>query len=467
MAFIFLIHASVFSQKHDYNWTFGYGDSAINDEFGSMILDFNTNPPSLIKTDLKIDFDYCCAACSDSSGNLLFYTNGIQINNKEKKLMENGYHLNPGKVWDITKDNGYLGFGGMAVPAPGKQNGYYLFHLALALDSSILTLQPLYYTMLDMNANNSLGKVVSKNNILLDIAQTQQALVKHANGRDWWLLTAKMTEPIYYLWLVSPNGIEGPYEQTIGPDFTQPEEIGFSQFSPDGKLYFRNDLNSGLWIYDFDRCTGQLSNLRILPYSFPDFYFGNLSVSDDSRFLYLGKTRIIAQFDLATIDSTPAVDTIVLYDQFIDPLPIWKTTFGYPVLGADKKIYFASIAAASGRFHIVHHPELPAPSCDFEQHGLKLPRYNGATSCPAPNYRLGKMDGSPCDSIPGYAFPPKMNKGKAYKLIEITGFESLFQNRTNQPQEPIGGVNDQIWNRVNEILQRQKKQAEHSKINRQ
>ncbi|MBL0340606.1 MAG: hypothetical protein IPP71_06630 [Bacteroidetes bacterium] len=40
--------------------------------------------------------------------------------------------------------------------------------------------------------------------------------VKHANGRDWWILVHHYNDDEYYSILVTPTGILGPYTQNIG-----------------------------------------------------------------------------------------------------------------------------------------------------------------------------------------------------------------------------------------------------------
>ena len=69
------------AQKHDYNWVTGYEFNA-PDPFGNMRIDFNYSPPKVVKENLKMNFQSCRGSFSDSSGNLLFYTNGIRIFNK-------------------------------------------------------------------------------------------------------------------------------------------------------------------------------------------------------------------------------------------------------------------------------------------------------------------------------------------------------------------------------------------------
>ena len=95
--FLFLFPLTLLAQKHDYNWVMGYEVPGFPDpRWGGLIMDFNTTPVSYKKVNTHLNFEGFGAACSDSSGNLLFYSNGIRIHNKLHQLMENGDTINPG-----------------------------------------------------------------------------------------------------------------------------------------------------------------------------------------------------------------------------------------------------------------------------------------------------------------------------------------------------------------------------------
>jgi hypothetical protein len=49
--------------------------------------------------------------------------------------------------------------------------------------------------------------------------------------------------------------------------------------------------------------------------------------------------------------------------------------------------------------HVIHHPNQECPDCFIEQHGIELPTYNTYSIPNQPNYRLGPIDGSPCDTL--------------------------------------------------------------------
>lgn len=77
---------------------------------------------------------------------------------------------------------------------------------------------------------------------------------------------------------------------------------------------------------------------------------------------------------------------------------IFQATYFMPQLAPDQRIY---ISATNGiqYLHIINRPDEAGTACDFRHQGLKLPTVNQASIPNFPNYRLGPLDGSPCDTL--------------------------------------------------------------------
>ncbi len=454
----------MYGQKHDYTWVYGYlNNPDTSSKVGGAIVDFKQRPPLHYKENRELNFDLFCAACSDSTGNLLFYSNGIRIHNYLNQLIENGDTINPGSIWQSNQNFGYPSvYGGFALPAPGKQNCYYFFHLPFYFDNGQIIESPLYYSFIDMNANNGEGKVMAKNQVLLQADLTHPRAVKHANGRDWWVLTAQGSEPLYYLFLISPEGVQGPMTQILGDPFPNVEARGISTFSPDGTFFARCDANNGLYLMDFNRCTGELSNLRIFPFDqTTGFRFGAVAFSPDGRFIYLSGNEKIVQLDLQAPNlDYSAVDTVQMYDNFADSGPPFLTRFLYPQIGPDDKIYYTT-TGTTPRLHVINRPNLPGLACDVENHGVQLPRINGRTTCFFPNYRLGEWEGSPCDTINGQRPNDGFVKTSYEAFLERqakTSAHKLPPNPIGQSKQiPLNELSTDYWD-MKAIEEHQKKQ---------
>ncbi|HMX41136.1 MAG TPA: hypothetical protein PKD78_12435, partial [Saprospiraceae bacterium] len=393
-------------------------------------ISFHTQPPVQYKQKKKIDFDFYCGVCSDSSGQLKFYTNGISIRNATHNLMQNGDTINPGFLWELQQNTAYpQGPFAHVLPAPGRKNHYYLFHMASQITTALIS-SPYYWTLIDMNANNGLGRVVKKNQMLIpDGDLVAPVAVKHGNGRDWWVITGLLGTPKIFTFLVNPDGVHGPFEYEMPFDFPGDEYQSVNAMSPDGNTYIRCDGYNGLNIFDFDRCTGQLHNLRWLPFADPNLFVFATVFAPDSKTLYLSSWKSVMSLDLSAPDVAATLDTLAYFDGQPSPQEPFTTGFWNPCLAPDGKIYYATTNSTLA-MHLIHDPGQPGQAADVQQHGLALTSYNNGTMCLFPNYRLGEWEGSPCDTVNGqkpgdgftktpYAPPPVRSGG--YSVLPALG----------------------------------------------
>lgn len=404
------------AQMHDNNWIFGYNYNSPGNNNGSL-LHFEHGYPEFTVEDVKHDFGLYCIICSDSTGNLLFHTNGRQIRNRLHNVMEGGDTINPGPIWsDYPNDYPSLG-SGLSIPAPGLKNNYYVIHTSNSYDFSI-PYPILYYSLIDMNQNGGLGKVISKNIILAEGDIYSPVIIKHGNGRDWWLIAGDMISQTYFTFLIDPGGIHALQQQNIAPQSLT--HYGLAKASPNGTIFVSNDDSTGLWIFDFDRCSGLLSHPRVLPYQPPVFWTATNAFSPDGRFFYAGTHLVVYQLDMQTIDSAfISLDTIGRYEYGASPNPPYYTHFLLPELAPDNNIYYTTFNGSKA-FHVINQPNMPLLSSDMAQRGLILPRHHDLTRCYFPNYRLGKWTDSPCDTL-GFTSPPS----SIFKDVPWSGMQSI------------------------------------------
>lgn len=422
-----LISLTCSAQKHDYNWLWCLYHQSGNPAFGGMGMDFSYEPPLMAAKKLKVDLGFYCGICSDSSGNLAFYTNGISIRDTTHQRMMNGDTINPGSIWLDWQNKDYPnGPFCFALPAPGKQDQYYFFHMATAITNALIT-SPFYYTVIDMQGNGGLGYVTQKNQVILPPNRDyiDPVAVKHGNGRDWWIISGELQTPFMHIFLLDPEGVHGPFTTLMPYTFPGEDYQSVNDISPDGSTYVRAAGRRGVYIFDFDRCAGTLNNMRAIPFN--DMFFGFASVfAPDSRHLYLSSWETLVVVDTKAQDIAATLDTLAYYDGYSSPYPPFSTGFWNPNLAPNGKLYYATTNSTYA-MHIVHQPDLPGIAADVQQHGLNLPKANNGTMCLFPNYRLGEWEGSPCDTLngqrPGDGFvksdwyPPAIVRPGDYTLL--------------------------------------------------
>ena len=365
-----------YSQAEASHWYFGNG--------AGLVFDVNTG--TVTSTDAAsntINTNEGCSSISDFNGNLLFYTDGRNVWDKNHSIMSNAnYNSGTGLMGDPSSTSS-----GLIVPKPGDPNQYYIFTVdephhqnafafpnqgpAEANGSSTNEYDSgggvpgaddgfnngLAYSLVDLTLNNGNGNVVSaeKNIQLVTYDPNEQGqesykcsekitAVEHSDKQSYWVLTQFIDN--FYAFRVDAAGVNTtPVETNIIPlinfEGYRRNAIGYMKASPDGSRIavchrqngnqpggFSNNTGS-VWIYDFDNTTGNLSNpINLLP------NFGPYSVefSPDSSKLYVSGSNSVTQFDLNTSD--PASTDFMVYSGF--------NFIGALQLGPDGKIYIAN-----------------------------------------------------------------------------------------------------------------------------
>jgi PKD repeat protein len=397
--FIILIYLQLVAQKHDYYWLTGAGggtQSGPNDSSGITILNFNSpNGPEIINDQIiNTNFTGTNTSICDTKGNLLFYTNGVNVYTKEHEIMAFGSSIGTGgSEWGYRLPQGAIG-----VPFPDHPNQYFLFtvqnHESLAIGKA------LYYHIIDMNLNNGLGQVVEKRKKIVQdsLDWGRLAATKHSNGRDWWVVLNRFSGKKTYIIRLTPNGID-TFSQII--EGANIRYGGAATFSPDGSKYIlsthtNNNSPGYIDIFDFDRCTGNLSNRRRHILNHPDYFVPGVAVSPNSRFLYITFDRICYQYDLTSPNIFDSEKIVSVFED--NYYYVWPLDFYLAQTAPDGRVY---VGTSNGSFciHRIRYPDRKGSDCQFIQWDLYTPTFKYYDIPTFPNYRLGPIDDSACDTL--------------------------------------------------------------------
>ncbi|TAH44313.1 MAG: T9SS type A sorting domain-containing protein [Bacteroidetes bacterium] len=393
--------------RRDAIWCFG----------DSVLVDFNYSPPLL---------DYCAtrsrgSACSiaDSLGNLLFYSHTSYIPFWQAGLSPLGVVLNKNHQ---VMENGDSIYGGawykemVIVPDPGNSDRYYLFHTGVTLYNK------LYYSIIDLTYNGALGKVVEKNILVAPLPfrglTDGLAAIKHGNGRDWWVMfrpvnsDGTLNNTISRLLLTS-DGVSPLIDQQIGYS----TNAGFLRlyFNHEGDKMVLIDVLGLIELYDFDRCTGLLSNLKTIHPENPNVpietYFWSAEFSSDDRVLYVSTISVpvcfLYQYDLTASNIS---STKLLLDSINSP-----GENGDLRLAPDGRIYWAGWYY-TGTFpfpyddstynqynmylSVINQPNQLGLASNFQKYSFYLGGHRSYLGLPNnPNYEMIAKGGSICDTL--------------------------------------------------------------------
>jgi len=286
-----------------------------------------------------------------------------------------------------------------------------IYPISYQIDSSIIEVSNYFSSSYPYSVNHGIRS------LMVDAVQ-------HGNGRDWWIV-AKMNQNYvdgsdsFVVFSLYNDSIFISNYQEVGPRLTGSFELDISN---DGdKICLMQVDTFKIYEYDFDRCSGIISN-PVEVYNEHSWRNNNnaplgLSYSRSSNFIYAninnlsasGCTDTIYQINpRTTIDSLKSI--IIWYDTanvIGDSAGIYSIK-----LANDGNIYFnysKGFSSATGNqpilsyIGVIKNADMPYPYCTVEPLGVYLGaqcQANTNNLLPSvPNYNLGPMIGSPCDTL--------------------------------------------------------------------
>jgi len=419
---------TLFAQREAYSWIYGNCDPEENNcegVYGTAIIKFNDDSiESIRRVDFPVPFDFLSSCISDKEGNFLMansnHTIYDSLGNTLLDLETNDFN---------NLQLGYQRHSAMFLKLREESNDYYFVNLKIAwLDSTPNPLlhhriARIYSSKIRIDDN---GYSVIKVDTLLrndTILGSGIQACRHANGRDWWIFSSTWNQKQYLRGLLTPYGLNFEVYDGPGPDAFQ--NSGRNQFSSDGTKLFHYITTSfrKMQIYDFDRCTGELSNFREIDFSgfipFPPYDFTPYVLSPDASKIYMGRSNPGLEFSYQNIqvDVESGQMTVVadsVYVPCLTPNLKWVVS-GYqevPFTLINKLNVFTQpneLGDNSGRIK-----DLYSLFID----GFRTEPIEYA------NHLLGPIDGSSCDTL-------GLNDETSVKKLEQFSF-NLFPNPGNE-----------------------------------
>lgn len=434
LLFFLLISFNCFAQKRNAVWCFG--DSAL--------IDFN-DTSNIVTGISNVKSRGSCVSICDTSGNLLFYAytrpgvagNSTLAFNSTNQLIQFSDSI-VGEAWYHEL---------IAIPFPDSTSFYYLFSIGVTGSSQ----KGLYYSTIDMNANNGQGQVLQKN-VQLQSFKPVDCLtaVKHGNGRDWWIIFRKIiTVPLtpnneFHSYLITPNGVTNYTIQNAGSLMST--DLGQISFNLDGsKMVFVN-YKGLLELYDFDRCSGVISNPTTIyqqnaQFPWPQRWSAEFSPSGNILYeTHIGANPpdscYLVQYDLTSSNIAGTADTL------------WRTPFmmnmGQLKLAPDGKIYqtnnyYGGYPYSDTTYNIynsylsvINSPDSLGMACNLQPYSFYLGGKRTYYGLPNnPNYDLGPLVGSGCDTLTGVpSIKNQVSRPELY-VTYISSWNKVFINAQN------------------------------------
>lgn len=334
-----LLINTVHAQKEAGIWYFG-------DHAG---INFNTNPPQIDTLGQISTIEGMSTICDKNTGNLLFYTDGITVWNKNHVAMPNGTGL-AGHSSSTQS--------AVIIPQPGKDSIYYIFTTPQLAQSPGAC-----YSVVDLHLDNGLGDITIKNEVLHPSSCEKVTAAMHCNGKDYWIVFHAWMSDMFYSFSLTSSGVGSMVQSGVGITVTGSvsKTRGEIKLSPDcKKIAIAND-NLDAQLLDFDNSTGIISNPVSLNVS-PRTYGVCFSPDNSKLYITTGWTeRDIYQFDL-NASNIPASKTLVA--------TTLASYIGSLQNAPDGKIYAATYGAKS--LGVINNPNALGMACNYSDSVISL-----------------------------------------------------------------------------------------------
>lgn len=319
LLFLFLLlSGTTEAQRLNNQWRFGNSGGGI---------DFN-GPTAVAATGAALSTGEGSASVADPvSGQLLFYTDGVTVWNRNNQVMLNGNGLTGGTPVMLSSTTA-----AMICPRPGNPQQYYIFTIDEQSSNNGLR-----YSLVDMSLAGGLGGIVAgtKNVLLLNTNSEKLQIVPHANGNSLWVV-AHVPPSTFASFLVNASGVSnaavfstlgnghgnGAGHLKINKQFTQ--------------LAMANFFEGDIELFDFNWATGQVSNFRRWDFIPGGGLVYGIEFSPNGSRLYASNLDDVVQYDLSSGNiATIAASAVVVANQpFAQPATLQ--------LGPDHRLYVAS-----------------------------------------------------------------------------------------------------------------------------
>lgn len=341
------------------------------------------------------------SVCDPSTGELLFYTDGLVIWNKNHQIMPNGDSL-------LGNDRGTTVQGNCIIPVIDSPGKYYVFSLA-GPDQTItgsltynLQIGSLFYSVVDISLDSNLGDVeVGRKNIVLDTSRLSESMIAIPGcNNDIWLIVHDFVQPTFKSYHITKTGVDTiPIISTVAPWLSSSSQFSFAgggmAVSPNrqyiaissnyaaGPFYGFTGIimdKIGVLLCKFNPQTGELFDAIEVDDNLTSY---SIAFSSDNSKLYLTSVDydtnqdtpiVLNQYDVSTFDSIAIASskiTITRDEKMMSYLRLHKD-----------KIYISN--SGNNFLSTINNPNLSGQACGYQRASITLlPNTYSASNLPS------------------------------------------------------------------------------------
>lgn len=316
------------------------------------------------------------ATYSDKDGNLLLYTDGIRVWNKNHNLINFGPNLSG----DLGSTQSAL-----IVRNPEAEQILYIFTTDILYPPAFGTTKGLNYSRVDLTWGDGAGAVTSERDVnLLPASAEMLTGVKTADGKGFWVVTHGLGNNSFYAYEVNRDGVKtAPVVSNAGSslsdNYNLRESVGSMKISPKGdKIAFASFGKNVVEVFSFNNQSGTVSNAvsLTLPTTGNNQGVYYVEFSPDGTKLYFtvvnlstGRDNQLYQADLANNNQITKLNDTPLHSD-VSALQV----------GRDGKIYVTRYQ--QDIIGVIENPNRPGTACNYNEDGISLAGRRGQNGFP-------------------------------------------------------------------------------------
>ncbi|HLO91664.1 MAG TPA: gliding motility-associated C-terminal domain-containing protein [Lentimicrobium sp.] len=323
----------------------------------------------------NIPYSNGTATYSDENGNLLIYSDGMNVWNSNHDKINNGIQLSGD--WGSTQP-------ALIVQNPVATQMLYVFTTDINSQS---TSTGLCYNRVDMTANGGAGSVMDSNKVLLPDAISAVCGTRNSSGTGYWIVSRKEGTNEFSSFLVDASGVNTSAVNSSGGAVIHYDEnnqaISMLKISPAGDKLALAAFKQGIVeLYDFDNSSGKVSYVTTITVPVPNSFYGpyQIEFSPNGSKLYV----TVVSYTLNPNVVYPS--TLYQYDlangmaeTLLNDVPAAQDPWALQ-LGRDGKIYVTRKNVSV--LGVIENPNRSGVACNYNENGQSLGAGKGMLGLP-------------------------------------------------------------------------------------
>jgi gliding motility-associated-like protein len=320
--------------------------------YSNVKLEFHGGNPGYSTLPSTLPYGKGCSSISDQDGNLVIYSDGKRLWDRNSSLL-------------TSLLNGDLGStqSSLIVPQPGGGKKYFIFTIDLLKPAT----KGLNFSSINLTTATTNDTLPERR--LLNQTSEKLTGVKHANGRDYWVVAHDWGNNSFIAYKVTNAGVDSlPVISNVGMihsgSSASRNSVGYMKLSPDGSKLALAIMGANMieW-FDFNTQTGHVSTARQIPS--PDIWspYG-VEFSPDGSKLYFTTVN-------ATTNSS---NSLYQVDLAGGTAPVLLNRLAHDItalqIAVDGKVYCARYK--NSYLSVIENPNRPDTACNLKEDGISL-----------------------------------------------------------------------------------------------